>query len=398
MGLEPRGACPEPRAMEPVAIGILGCGHVSDQYLRGCSLFDGLRLDACADIDVERARRKADQYGIPKPCSPSDLLVDAEVELVVNLTPPLEHARVTTEAIRRGKHVWSEKPLAATPDEARMVLAAARECDRRVGCAPDTFLAPGLQTAARLVEDGWIGDPVAAVAFVSEPGYEHFHPAVDAFYGPAGGPALDLGPYYLTALVAMLGPVERVAAVARATFPHRTIPTGARRGERIPVEVPTHVAGVLELESGVPVNLLTSWDIWSTHLPYLEVYGSDGSVSLPNPDEYDGLPQLRKAGAEELRQPPPPPGSLSWATMPPAYGSHVERGIGVADMAHAIRTEQPHRAGAELAYHVLEVLTALSVSSRERRHVEIESRCERPVAVDPGDGWLPTLAAGPACA
>ena len=387
--------------LRPLAVGILGCGHVSDQYLRGCSLFAGLRLEACADLDVERARRKADQYGIPKAYSASDLLADAEVELVVNLTPPLEHASASTEAIRSGKHVWSEKPLAATLDEARTVLTTARECDVRLGCAPDTFLSPGLQTAARLVESGWIGDPVAAVAFVSEHGYEHFHPAVEAFYGPGGGPALDLGPYYLTTLVAMLGPVKRVGGVARATVPVRTIPTGARRGERIPVKVPTHVAGVLELESGVPVNLLMSWDIWSTHLPYIEVYGSDGSLSLPNPDEYDGLPQLRKAGPAELRQPPPPPGSLPWAKMPPAYGSHVERGIGVADMAHAIRAGRPHRAGAELAYHVLEVLTALSVSSREGRHVEIESRCERPVPVDPAnrrDGWLPALAAGPACA
>jgi predicted dehydrogenase len=385
----------------PVAVGILGCGHVSDQYLRGCSMFDGLQLEACADLDVERARQKADRYSIPKAYSPSELLADSDVELVVNLTPPLEHARTTLEAIRSGKHVWCEKPLAATLDDARQVLTAARDGALRVGCAPDTFLGPGLQAAIRLMESGWIGEPVAAVAFVSEHGYEHFHPAVDPFYGPGGGPALDLGPYYVTTLVAMLGPVKRVGAVARASVPVRTIPTGPRRGDRIPVHVPTHVAGVLEFEAGVPANVLMSWDIWSTHLPYIEVYGSDGSVSLPNPDLYDGLPRVRTAGPEELDQPPPPPGSLPWNTMPPAYGSRVERGIGVADMAHAIRSGRPHRAGAELAYHVLEVLSALLVSSREGRHVEIESRCERPVPVEPGnrrDGWLPPLAAGPACA
>jgi predicted dehydrogenase len=387
--------------LRPLAVGILGCGHVSDQYLRGCSLFEGLRLEACADLEVERARRKADSYGIPKAYTPGELLADPEVELVVNLTPPLEHARASTEAIRSGKHVWSEKPLAATLDDGRRVLAAARECDVRVGCAPDTFLGGGLQAAARLVGEGCIGEPVAAVAFVSEHGYEHFHPAVDAFYGPGSGPALDLGPYYVTTLVAMLGPVKRVGGVARATFPERTIPTGPRRGERIAVHVPTHVSGVLEFESGVPANVLMSWDIWSTHLPYIEVYGSDGSVSLPNPDEYDGLPRLRAAGPEELRQPPPPPGSLPWETVPSAYGAHVERGIGVADMAHAIRAGRPHRASAELAYHVLEVLSALLVSSREGRHVEIESRCRRPAPLEPGDGqdrWLPPPAAGPACA
>jgi predicted dehydrogenase len=158
---------------------------------------------------------------------------------------------------------------------------------------------------------------------------------------------------------------------------------------------------VLELESGVPANLLMSWDIWSTHLPYIEVYGSDGSMSLPNPDEYEGLPRVRMAAPEDLRQPPPPPGSLPWATLPPAYGARVERGIGVADMAHAIRTGRPHRAAVELAYHVLEVLTALPVSSSEGRHVDIESRCKRPDRLEPGSGrdpWLPPLAAGPACA
>jgi predicted dehydrogenase len=299
-----------------------------------------------------------------------------------------------------GKHVWSEKPLAASLDHASEVIAAARERDLRIGCAPDTFLGGGLQTAAKLVDEGWIGEPVAAVAFVSEHGYEHFHPSVDFFYGPGGGPVLDLGPYYVTALVTMVGPVARVGGLARASFPERTIPLGPRRGERIPVAVPTHAVGVLEFESGALANVLMSWDIWSTHLPYLEVYGSAGSIAVPNPDEYGGAPQLRPAGPEELGQPPPRPGELPWTAIPPPVTRQVERGIGVADMADAIRTGRRHRADGELAYHVLEVLTALLRSAREGGHVEIDSRCDRPARLDPAgpDAWLPPLAAGPACA
>ena len=387
---------------EPVSVGILGCGHVSDQYLDGCSLFDGIRVVACADLDVDRARAKAAAHGVPAACSPPELLADPGVELVVNLTPPLQHAAAGLEAMRMGKHVWSEKPLAATLEDARELLETARGSGLRLGCAPDTFLCGGLQAAARLVDEGWIGEPVAAVAFVSEHGYEHFHPDVDAFYGPGGGPALDLGPYYVTSLVTTLGPVARVSGCGRASFPERVRGAGPRRGEPIRVEVPTHVSGVLELESGALATVLMSWDLWSTRLPYVELYGTRGSLALPNPDEYDGAPAVRVAGPEELRQPPPAPGALPWAEVPPAFGAPVARGIGIADMADAIRSGRAHRASAELAYHVLEVLLALRRSAQEGRHVDVESRCSRPAPVAPApegpDGWLPALAARPGCA
>jgi predicted dehydrogenase len=171
----------------------------------------------------------------------------------------------------------------------------------------------------------------------------------------------------------MLGRVARVTGLGRATFPERVVGVGPRRGERIPVEVPTHVAGVLEFESGPIVNLLISWDVWATTLPFIEVYGSSGSLSIPNPDEFGGEPRLRRAGAEELRQPPPPPGTVHWSPIPLIQPGDVGRGIGVADMALAIRDERPHRAGAELAYHVLEVLLGLETSRAEGRHVEVES-------------------------
>jgi predicted dehydrogenase len=201
---------------------------------------------------------------------------------------------------------------------------------------------------------------------------------VHAFYEPGGGPALDLGPYYVTALVAMLGPVARVTALARATFPERVTQVGPRRGERIPVQVPTHVTGALEFHSGPLVSVLMSWDLWATHLPFLEVYGTAGSLSVANPDEFAGLPRLRRAGREELQQPPPTPGTVPWSEIPLVQPGDVGRGIGIADMAEAIRDGRPHRASGELAYHVLEVLTALERSARERRHVQIESHCARP--------------------
>jgi predicted dehydrogenase len=370
--------------VQQVRVGVLGCGHVSDQYFRGCGRFDVLRIVACADVDGARAEQKAAEHGVPRACTPTELLADPDVDLVVNLTPPLAHAETTLAAIQAGKHVWSEKPLATNLEEAGRLVDAARQAGVRLGCAPDTFLGGGLQTSIKLVEDGWVGEPIAAVAMVSEHGYEHFHPNVDFFYGPGGGPALDLGPYYVTALVALFGPVARVTGFVYSPTDERIVPAGPRRGERIAVQVPTHVTGALEFAGGAVATVLMSWDIWATHLPYLEVYGTAGSLSVPNPDEFGSLPLLRRAGDEELRQPPPPPGTLPWTAVPLAYDGDVGRGIGVADMAHAIRNERAHRASGELAHHVLEVLMSLERSSDEGVAVEVASRCSRPAPLTLG--------------
>jgi len=364
-------------------VGILGCGHVSDQYFEGIGRSELLEIVACADLELARAEDKAAQHRVPRACAPDELIGDPEVELVVNLTPPLAHADASLAAIAAGKHVWSEKPLAATLDQARELVAAADSAGVRLGCAPDTFLGGSIQTAIKLVDDGWIGAPVSGVGFVTEHGYEHFHPDVHSFYKAGGGPALDLGPYYVTALVAMLGPVARVTSLARATFPERVAQVGPRRGERIAVEVPTHVTGALEFEAGPLVSVLVSWDVWATHLPYLEVYGAAGSVSVANPDEFDGRPRLRRAGLEELEQPPPPPGTVPWSAVPLVQPGDVGRGIGIADLAEAIRDGRPHRASGELAYHVLEVLTGLERSARDGRHVDVDSRCDRPAPLPP---------------
>jgi predicted dehydrogenase len=362
-----------------VKIGIVGCGHVSDQYFEGLALRDTLSVVACADLDRTRAEQKAAEHGIARAGTPDELLADGEIELVVNLTPPQAHAGVSLAAIDAGKHVWSEKPLATNLEDAREVVEAATRAGVRLGCAPDTFLGGGLQTAIKLVDDGWIGPAIAGgVAMVTEPGYETWHPDVAAFYREGGGPVLDLGPYYVAALVAILGPVARVTGLTRATFPVRTVGVGPRRGEEIPVEVPTHVTGALEFESGPIVSVMMSWDVWATNLPYIELYGSQGSLSIANPDEFDGWPRLRRVGAEELEQPPPPPGTVEWSSIPLAQPGDVRRGIGIADIAEAIREDRPHRAGGAFAYHVLEVLLALAGSGGDDRVVSIESRCERP--------------------
>jgi predicted dehydrogenase len=365
-----------------VRIGILGCGHVSDQYFEGLALHDSLAVVACADLDRARAEQKAAEHGVPRACLPDELLADAGLELIVNLTPPQAHAEVSLAAIESGKHVWSEKPLATNLEDARALVDAAERAGVRLGCAPDTFLGGGLQTAIKLVDDGWIGDTIAGgVAMVTEPGYESWHPDVAAFYREGGGPILDLGPYYVAALVAILGPVARVTSMARATFPERIVGVGPGRGERIPVEVPTHVTGALEFDSGAIVTLLVSWDVLATNLPYIELYGSSGSLSVANPDEFDGVPRLRRAGPEDLEQPPPPPGTVDWAPIPLAQPVGARRGAGIADIAAAIREDRPHRASGEFAYHVLEVLLSLGAYAGHPREVAIESRCERPAAL-----------------
>ena len=360
-------------------VAVLGCGHVSDLYFVGCRR-EPLELVACADLDLNRAEQKAAEHSVPRACSPEELLADPDVDLVVNLTPPLAHADVSLAAMRAGKHVWSEKPLAATLEQAREVVRGRRA---RPACAwaarRDTFLGGGLQTSIKLIDDGWIGEPVAGALCASEIGYEHFHPDVAAFYGPGGGPALDLGPYYVTAVVAMLGPIAHVTGFSRTTFPERTIPTGPRRGQPIPVQVPTHVTGALELASGALVTVLMSWDVASTRLPYLEVYGTAGSLSAGNPDPVRlcaagaAASARRSCACRRPRRARFRGARFRWpstATSDAASASPTWR--------RRIRDERPHRASAELAFHVLEVLLALEAGGR----VEIESRCERPPSLD----------------
>jgi predicted dehydrogenase len=347
-------------------IGIIGCGNISDIYLRSNEKFSILNVVACADIDMARARAKADQYGV-KALTVDQLLADPDVEIVVNLTIPGVHADVDLAIINAGKSAYSEKPLALDRDQGRSVVDAAAGAGVRVGCAPDTFLGGGLQTCRKLIDDGWIGQPVAATAFMVGHGHESWHPDPEFYYQAGGGPMFDMGPYYLTALVSTLGPVRRVSGSTRITFPERVITSQPKYGQKIQVEVPTHVAGTLDFSAGAVAIIITSFDIWSSTLPRLEIYGTEGSLRLPDPNTFGGPVYVRRGRAEE------------WSEVPLAfdYGEN-SRGLGVADMAHALRSGRPHRANGEMAYHVLDIMCALHDSSDSGAYVEMQSSCQRP--------------------
>ncbi len=363
----------------PVKIGFIGCGDISSLYLRMCKQFEVLQIAACADLMMERAEAQATKYAVPVACTPEELLADPAIQIVVNLTPPQAHYEVAMSAIEAGKSVWNEKPLALNRQAGQELLAAADEAGVLVGCAPDTFLGAGLQTSIKLIDDGEIGEPIGATAFMLSCGAEHFHPNPEFFYQAGGGPMFDMGPYYLTALIAMLGPVQRVTGSARISFPERTITSKPKQGTKITVEVPTHVAGIMDFENGAIGTIVTSFDVWATALPCIEIYGSKATLSVPDPNMVKGPVRVRKAGEDNWHQ----------VELTHGYGDNA-RSIGVADMASALQSGRPHRASGELAYHVLDIMCAIHDASDEGQHIKLTSTCSRPMPLPVGlpDGTL----------
>lgn len=354
--------------MKKVKVGVIGCGNISRIYMQNLQKFEITELVACADIDIARAEQRAEEFGIPKSCTPEQLLADPEIEIVVNLTVPAAHAEVSMMALQAGKHVYVEKPLAATVEEGERVLKLARERGLMVGGAPETFLGGGIQTCRKLIDAGWIGTPVAATAFMMASGHEHWHPQPDFFYEPGGGPMLDMGPYYITALIHLLGPIRRVSGSARITFPERTATSKGNEGRKIKVHIPTHVSGTIDFANGAIGQITTSFDIAAgTQLPHIEIYGSEGTLRVPDPNTFGGPVLLRTKQTPE------------WKEVPLTHGfTSNNRGIGVMDMAYALQEGRPHRASGELAYHCLEVMHAFMRSSETNEHVMISSTCERP--------------------
>lgn len=353
--------------MTPVRVGIIGTGTISRIYCQNAQRLDAFEVVACADLLVERARERAAEFGIPKAYSVDELLADPDVEIVLNLTIPAAHAEVALRALDAGKHVYSEKPLAVTREDGRRIVARGRERGLRVGCAPDTFLGAGLQTCREIMDAGTIGEPVAATAFMLGHGPEGWHPDPDFYYQIGGGPMYDMGPYYLTALCAMLGPVRRVTGSTRISFPERTIGSEPKRGQTITVNTPTHVAGIMDFAGGPIGTILTSFDVWGANVPRIEIHGSEGSLSVPDPNTFRGPVRLLRAGSKEWEEVP----------VTRAY-SENSRGIGVADMAAAIRSGRPHRANGDLAYHVLDLMHAFHDASDAGAHIAVESTCDRP--------------------
>ena len=355
--------------MKPTKIGVIGCGNISDIYLEAKKKFDILDIVACADLDLERAQAQAQKHNIPKVCTTQELLADPDIEIVLNITIPKAHAEVALAAVAAGKSVYNEKPLTITREDGAKLLQLARKKGVRVGGAPDTFLGAGLQTCRKLIDDGMIGEPVAATAFMLGHGPESWHPSPEFYYEVGGGPMFDMGPYYLTALVSLLGPVRRVTGSARVSFAERLITSQPKYGKKVTVETPTHVVGVLDFAAGAVGTIITSFDVWAHNLPRIEIYGSEGSLSVPDPNTFGGPVRVRRAGANE------------WSDVPLAYGyAENSRGLGVADMAHALRSGRSHRANGDLAFHVLDIMHAIHDASSESRHIELKSTCQRPAA------------------
>jgi len=350
-------------------VGIVGLGNISVQYLATIDRLADLRLVAVADIDTARAEAVAAERAGVAVRTVDELLADPAVDVVLNLTIPAAHAEVAAAAIAAGKPVYGEKPLAASVAQAEPVLAAAAAAGLRVGAAPDTVLGTGIQTARKAIDDGMIGRPIAASAAFATPGHEAWHPSPDFYYLPGGGPLFDMGPYYVTSLVTLLGPVVGVVGAGSQLRSTRTIASGPRAGQVVPVEVDTHVSGVLQHASGALSTITMSFDSVATTAARLEVHGETGSLVVPDPNVFDGDVQI----ITDRNQP--------WSTLPVSAGYRDGgRGIGLADFVTTPSDATP-RASGELAFHVLDVMESLLVAAAEGRRIEIGSTVERPAPV-----------------
>jgi predicted dehydrogenase len=355
--------------MSKLKLGIIGCGNISPLYLKAPQHFEVLETLAVSDLDRNLAEARAKEFGIPNVLSVDELINHPDIDAVVNLTVPNSHASISLRALGAGKHVYSEKPLATDLKDARPLLELASQKNLRLACAPSTFLGATVQTARKAIDEGLIGEPVAVNAFMLHHGMEHWHPNPEFFYQPGAGPMFDMGPYYLTALVTLLGSAKRVSSSARISFKERLIASQPKAGQRFSVTTPTHIAGTLEFASGPIATLVTSFDVWHSELPKFEIYGSEGTLSLQAPNVFGGEVKVRKAKDD------------TWQTLPFVHTiTDMEQGwgLGLADLAVAIRDNRPHRANGEMAYHVLELMHAFLKSSEEKKHVETESTCERP--------------------
>jgi len=359
-------------AQNPVKVGVIGCGNISGAYLGISKIFPMLDVAAVADIDMDRAREKAEEFDIARACTVEELLADPEIKIIINLTIPVAHAEVGMAALEAGKCVYNEKPLAVSREDGKKMIDLAAAKGLLIGGAPDTFMGGGHQTCRKLIDDGWIGEPVAATAFMLCHGHESWHPDPEFYYKAGGGPMFDMGPYYLTAMVNMMGSVKRVTGLTRITFPERTITSEEKYGQKVVVDVPTHIAGVMDFANGAIGTIVTSFDVWGAQVPRIEVYGTEGSLSVPDPNGFGGTVMVKR-------------GSGEWKESPMSHG-YLEnsRSIGVADMACALQSGRKFRANGDLTYHVLDLMHAFHDASDTGKHVELESSCEQPEALPLG--------------
>ena len=369
----------------PFRVGLIGTGRISDIYLKTCAKFDELDIVACGSLNMEESRAKAEEYGVPRVCAPDEIIADPEIDCILNLTIPAVHAEVSMKALNAGKHVYSEKPFATNVADGQRILDLAGDKGLLVGNAPDTFLGGRWQTVRKLLDQGVIGRPTGCMAFVGTHGVERHHPNPDFYYQAGGGPLLDLGPYYLTAMVFLMGPIHRVSGMARRTFDRRQIENGPRNGEWMEVEVDTHSLSMFEFDSGAIGSMTMSFDIWDSETPRFEIYGEDGTICIPDPDpvhganDFHGPVWYRTRRESRWEFQPRPTDRGDWLVAENTHGfNENSRGLGLLDLAYAARDGRPPRASGELAQHVLEVMTGIADAPQMGGFVDIASTCPVP--------------------
>jgi len=351
-------------------IGIIGCGNISNQYLRNAADYDNVTVAACADLNMDAARAQAEKYGVPRACTVDELLADEAIELVVNLTIPAAHATVAIRALEAGKHTYHEKPFSVTREEGQAILDAAQKAGRRVGCAPDTFLGAGNQTARKLIDDGVIGEVTCVTAFVMGPGHESWHPSPEFYYKPGGGPMMDMGPYYLTALINLLGPIRSVTGQTNIFKPKRTITSEPLSGKVIDVETPDHVQGGIEFESGALGTIVTSFAACGGGHHPITVFGTDGVLQVSDPNGFDGGIRIKRDKRGDFED------------VEHTHATGFGRMVGVSDMIDAIENDRPSRASGELAFAVLDAMLGFFESADARKPYDLVASCDRPAAME----------------
>jgi predicted dehydrogenase len=363
---------------QKIRVGVVGCGAISGRYLQTSKGFPILEMAACADLDRAVAQKKAEEFGVPKVLGVEELLADKSIDIVLNLTVPKAHAPVTLAALDAGKNVYLEKPLAVTREDGQAMLAKAKKKNLQIGCAPDTFLGWGLQTARKAIDDGLIGKPVAFTAFMMCPGHEHWHPSPEFYYEKGGGPMLDMGPYYLTALLNCLGPVKRLMGLSSVAIGERTISSQPKKGKKITVETPDHVTGSLEFEQGAVGTIITSFATrfaqYDGRNP-ITIFGTQGTLLLPDPNGFVGPVKLRKNDDGEFHE------------LPPVFPHQYERSVGLADMAMAIARGRPARAGGEQALAVLDLMLGFLDSSQQGKAYQPVTKYARPAPLPVGKAF-----------
>lgn len=366
-------------------VGLIGTGKISDIYLKNCAQLHSVDIVACGSLNMDESRAKASEFSIPRVASPEDIIADPNIDAILNLTIPAAHADVSLAALEAGKHVYSEKPFVTDLADGNRILELATKKGLCVGTAPDTFFGGRWQTVRKLLDQGAIGEPIGVTAFVPTHGVERHHPNPDFYYAKGGGPLLDLGPYYLAAMVFALGPIKRVGGMAKKSFPTRLIENGPRHGEEIPVDVDTHCLSLIEFECGVIGQMMVSFDVWESETPRLEIYGTEGTICIPDPDPGDGANifqgpvWLRTRETSRWTMRPRPVAPAEWDVAENTHGLNFDaRGIGLADLAQAARDGRPPRASGALGQHLCDVMQKLLDSHKQGGFFDIGSACEQP--------------------